>query len=150
MTATNLSGRVALVTGAGTGIGRAVAEALAAAGALVGLHHHGSVEGARQALSAIEEKGGRAVLLRADLADPAQSSRLVEELVAQTGRLDILINNAGSPVSRVRIEDCSLELWQQILTVNLTSAFLVTRCAIPLLRASGNGAIVNNLTLSIQ
>src|SRR5205807_1734289 len=101
-------------------------------------------------LAAIEARGGRAILLRADLADPSQSSRLVEELAGQTGRLDILINNAGSPVARARIEDCSLELWQQILAVNLTGAFLVTRAAIPLLRASGNGAIVNNLTLSIQ
>ena len=61
-----------------------------------------------------------------------------------------MVNNAGSPIERSRIEDCSLELWQQVIATNLTSAFLVTQAAIPYLRASGNGAIVNNLTLSIQ
>ena len=145
-----LSGRAALVTGAGVGIGRAVAETLAAAGAFVGLHHHQSVAGATEALAAIRARGGRGVLLRADLADPAQATALVDEMVQHAGRLDILVNNAGSPVERARIEDCSLELWQTVLTTNLTSAFLVTQRAIPHLRASGRGAIVNNLTLSIQ
>ena len=66
------------------------------------------------------------------------------------GRLDILVNNTGSVVQRTKIEDCSLEVWQSALAVNLTSAFLVTQRAIPHLRASGNGAIVNNLSLSVQ
>ena len=143
----DLSGRAALVTGAGTGIGRAVAEALAAAGAFVGLHHHRSTAGAAETLEAI---GGRGVLLRADLADPTQAAGVVDEMVRHAGRLDILVNNAGSPLERARLEDCSLELWQAVLATNLTSAFLVTQRAIPHLRASGRGAIVNNLTLSIQ
>jgi 3-oxoacyl-[acyl-carrier protein] reductase len=146
----SLRGRAALVTGAGVGIGRAIAEALAGAGALVGLHHHTSVEGARETLSGIESRGGHGVLLRADLADSEQARSLVEDMVARAGRLDILVNNAGSPVKRARLEECSLELWQEVLAVNLTSAFLVTRQAIPHLRASGRGSIVNNLTLSIQ
>src|SRR5437773_4317318 len=103
-----LQGRVALVTGAGVGIGRAVAETLAEAGALVGIHFHQSADGARETLAGIEQRGGRGVLLGADLADPEQASRLVEELVAHSGRLDILVNNAGSPLRRTRIEDCSL------------------------------------------
>src|SRR5437763_11020166 len=70
--------------------------------------------------------------------------------VALTGRLDILVKKAGWPVTRSRLEDCSLELWHQVLATNLTSAFLVTQRAIPHLRASGHGAIVNSLTLSIQ
>jgi 3-oxoacyl-[acyl-carrier protein] reductase len=150
MSTIDLAGRVALVTGAGVGIGRAIAESLADAGALVGIHFHNSAEEARQTLAAIEARGGRGILLQADLADAVQATRLVEDLATQTNQLDILVNNAGSPVQRARIEDCSLELWQQVLAVNLTSAFLVTRSAIPLLRASGHGAIVNNLTLSIQ
>jgi 3-oxoacyl-[acyl-carrier protein] reductase len=146
----DLRGRVALVTGAGVGIGRAVAEALAGAGAVVGLHYHQSEAGAREALAAIEANGGRGVLLQGDLSLPEQAARVVDELVAQTGRLDVLVNNAGSPLRRSRIEDCPLELWQQVLAVNLTSAFVVTQRAIPHLRASGRGAIVNNLTLSVQ
>jgi 3-oxoacyl-[acyl-carrier protein] reductase len=90
------------------------------------------------------------MLLRADLTDAAQATALVDRMAEEAGRLDILVNNAGSPVARARLEDCPLELWQTILATNLTSAFLVTQRAIPPLRASGNGAIVNNLTLSIQ
>jgi 3-oxoacyl-[acyl-carrier protein] reductase len=148
--AKDLSGRAALVTGAGVGIGRAVAEALAGAGAFVGVHHNRSAEEAAAVLAGIRARGGDGTLLHADLADPAQASDLADRFVQTSGRLDILINNAGSPIRRARIEECSLELWQEIITVNLTAAFLVTRGAIPHLRATGNGAIVNNLTLSIQ
>ena len=90
------------------------------------------------------------MLFRSDLADPKQAGQLVGRLIEHSGRLDILVNNAGSPVERSRIEDCSDELWQQVIATNLTSAFVVTRSAIPHLRATGNGSIVNNLTLSIQ
>jgi 3-oxoacyl-[acyl-carrier protein] reductase len=147
---TNLHGRAALVTGAGTGIGRAIALALAEAGAVIGVHCHQSVAEAQQVVEEIRAAQGQAFVLQADLKNPDLANKLPERLVAETGRLDILVNNAGAPVRRARIEDCSLELWEEILATNLTSAFLVTRAAIPHLRASGNGAIVNNLTLSIQ
>jgi 3-oxoacyl-[acyl-carrier protein] reductase len=150
MMVTKLQGKVALVTGAGVGIGRAIAEKLAAAGAFVGIHFHQSADAAGQTLAAIERQGGKGVLLQADLGQADEAMQLVDTLATLTGRLDILVNNAGSPIQRARIEECSLDLWQQIIAVNLTSAFLVTQRAIPLLRASGNGAIVNNLTLSIQ
>jgi 3-oxoacyl-[acyl-carrier protein] reductase len=149
-TSADLSGRVALVTGAGVGIGRAVAEALAAAGAKVGVHYNQSRDEAEETLARIRRARGDGFVLQADLADAAQCARVVDDLVAAAGRLDILVNNAGSPVERVRIEDCPLDVWQQVLAVNLTSVFLVTQRAIPHLRASGRGAIVNNLTLSIQ
>lgn len=145
-----LAGRVALVTGAGVGIGRAIALALARAGAAVGVHCHASVAGAAEVAGLIRGEGGRAWELPADLTDVEQARQLVDRLVSQSGRLDILVNNAGSPVERTRLESCSDELWEQVLAVNLTSAFVVTRAAIPRLRASGNGAIVNNLSLSVQ
>lgn len=146
----DLTGRVALITGAGVGIGRATAEALAGAGAKIVLHCHRSLAGAEETLAEIRKHGGDGWIFSADLAEPAQATKLVDDSVAAAGRLDILVNNAGSVVERAKIEDCSLELWNQALNINLTSAFVVTQRAIPHLRASGNGAIVNNLSLSVQ
>jgi 3-oxoacyl-[acyl-carrier protein] reductase len=146
----DLSGRAALVTGAAGGIGRAIVEALAGAGAFVGIHYHQSKGDAEQVLAAVQTRGGRGVLLAGDLTDFVRVPDLVKELVSAAGRLDILVNNAGSPVERSRIEDCPLELWQKVLDTNLTGTFLLTRQAIPHLRRTGNGAIINNLTLSIQ
>jgi 3-oxoacyl-[acyl-carrier protein] reductase len=146
----DLSGRAALVTGAGVGIGRAVALALGAAGATVGLHYHTSEQGAAEVLEALRATGGDGILLHGDLTAEAQAEAVVDRLVGHAGRLDVLVNNAGSPLERTRVEDCPLALWRRIFDVNATSAFLATRRAIPHLRASGHGSIVNNLTLSIQ
>lgn len=147
----SLKGRVALVTGAGTGIGRAVSRRLAAAGARIGIHYHASQEGAAETLALVREAGSDGWLLRADLADEAQAVALVHDLLrCSAGQLEVVVNNAGSPLARARIEDCSTELWQANLTVNLTSAFLIVREATAALRASGRGSIINNLSLSVQ
>jgi 3-oxoacyl-[acyl-carrier protein] reductase len=146
----SLAGRVALVTGAGVGIGQATALALARAGAAVGVHYHASEAGARQTADAIRAAGGTAHLLPADLTFEEEANGVVDRLVELAGRLDILFNNVGSPVQMAPLEKCSTELWRRVFDVNVTSAFLVTRRAIPHLRASGHGSIINNLTLSIQ
>jgi 3-oxoacyl-[acyl-carrier protein] reductase len=146
----SLSGRAALVTGAGVGIGREIALALAAAGAVVGIHYHSSEQGARNTLESIQQGGGKGILLRANLTSEEQASAIVDDFLARASRLDILVNNAGSPIRFTRIEDCPTTLWREVFDVNMTSAFLVTRRAIPHLRASGHGSIVNNLSLSVQ
>jgi 3-oxoacyl-[acyl-carrier protein] reductase len=146
----DLRGRVALVTGAGVGIGRATAEALAQAGAAVAIHCHSSRTEAEEVAEHIVAAGGKAIVLAADLSQAAEAVVVVDRAVEALGRLDILVNNAGSVVSRSRIEDCPIDLWNQALAVNLTSAFAVTQRAIPHLRRTGNGAIVNNLSLSVQ
>jgi 3-oxoacyl-[acyl-carrier protein] reductase len=146
----DLTGRAALVTGGGVGIGQAVVAALAGCGVFVGIHYHASRESAAQTLAGIEQHGGKGALLQGDLTKPEDCRRVVDELVAAAGRLDILFNNAGFPVQKVKLEDCPLAIWEQALAVNLTSAFLVTQRAIPHLRQSGHGAIVNNLSLSVQ
>lgn len=148
--AISVANKVALVTGAGVGIGQATALALARAGAFVGIHFHRSDAGAQTTLQAVQDAGGQGVLLPGDLSDVDQARAVVDRLVEQTGRLDILFNNAGTPVERTPIESCSLELWSEILAINLTSAFVVTQRAISHLRHSGNGAIINNLSLSVQ
>lgn len=148
--ACDLSGRVALVTGGAVGIGRAAALALARAGAAVGVHYHSSAAEAEQTRAALAELGARCLLLQADLMVEQQANAVVDRVVEHFGRLDILFNNAGSPIRMVPLEQCPTDLWRQALDVNLTSAFFVTRRAIPHLRASGHGSIINNLSLSVQ
>lgn len=145
-----LSGRVALVTGAGVGIGRATAILLARQGAVVGLHYHTSRAGAEETARSIADAGGQAHLLPGDLTREDDAHRVVDTLMERTGKVDILFNNAGSPIRMTPIESCPLDHWHRVFDVNVTSAFLVTRRAIPHLRASGKGAIVNNLSLSVQ
>lgn len=145
-----LSGRVALITGASSGIGQATAWALSEAGATIGIHFHRNQEGAAQTLSKILERGGTGFLLQGDLSNSDDAQRIVDVLAEKTGRIDILFNNAGSPLERSPLDTCSLELWNQVLATNLTSAFLVTQRAIPHLKKSGSGAIVNNLSLAVQ
>ncbi len=146
----DMTDRVALVTGAGVGIGRAAAIALAQAGAAVGIHYHTSEDEARATLATIEAAGGKGWLLKADLTDEAAAHSVVDTLVAQTGRLDVLVNNAGHPLRRSKIEDCPTDLWRQAFDINVTAAFFVTRRSIPHLKASGRGSIINNLSLSVQ
>lgn len=147
---TCLQNRVALVTGAGVGIGQAAAVALAQAGAFVGVHFHSSAEGAKVALQTIKELGGRGMLLQGDLTKEEQANAVVDQLVRETGRLDILFNNAGSPLQMMPFAEMPLDLWRRVFDVNVTSTFLVTKRAVPHLRAGGTGAIINNLTLSMQ
>jgi 3-oxoacyl-[acyl-carrier protein] reductase len=150
MSAWDLSGRVALVTGAAAGIGRAVALTLARAGAAVGIHYHTSRQEAEETLALIHQERAQGFLLPADLSEEEQARAVVDDLVNHAGRLDVVVNNAGSPVALTRLEDCSSELWRRAFDVNVHSAFYVTRQAIPYLRVAGRGSIVNNLTLSVQ
>lgn len=146
----DLTGRVALVTGAGTGIGRCTAETLAQAGAAIGLHFHTSRAGAESLGDSIRQRGGEAYLLEGDLTQEAEAQRVVDQLAEQAGRLDIVFNNAGSPLERTPIESCPIELWRRVFDVNVHSAFYVTQRAIPHLRGGGRGSIINNLSLSVQ
>ncbi len=146
-----LTGRAALVTGAGGGIGQAAALTLAQAGAIVGIHFLSNEDGARATLAQIETAGGRGVLLPGDLTVESDANRIVDDFVAFAGRLDVLFNNAGNPLTRSSIEQCPTDLWMQAFSVNVHSAFLVTRRAIPHLKnAAGHGSIINNLSLSVQ
>lgn len=146
----DLTGRAALVTGAGVGIGRATALALAEAGAFVGIHYHRSADEAGEVLGAVRAAGGNGVVMRADLTLENEANMLVDRMAQEAGRLDILVNNAGALVERACLEETSLELWRQTFDVNVTSAFMVTRRAIPYLRAGGKSSIINVLSLSVQ
>ena len=146
----DLTGRTALVTGAGVGIGRAIALAFAQAGAFVGIHYRSSQKEAEAVLQEVRRRKGDGLLLPADLTKEAEANSIVDRLVGHTKRLDILVNNAGSPIERCKIEDCSLDLWQRVFDANMTSAFLVTKRAIAHLKASGKGSLINIISLSTQ
>jgi 3-oxoacyl-[acyl-carrier protein] reductase len=146
----DLRGRAALVTGAGVGIGRAAALALARAGAAIGVHYHSSQRAAEETLALLRDAGGTGFLLPADLAIEAEAEATVEQFAKAAGRIDIVVNNAGSPLTMARIEDCPTDLWRRAFDVNVTSAFFVTRRAIPHLRRSDHGSIINNLSLSVH
>jgi len=145
----SLEGKTALVTGGAVGIGRAVVLALAKAGALVGIHYHSSRDQAEAVLAEVRSMGGRALVLSGDLTMEADARAVVETLAA-TGRLDIVVNNGGGLVKRAKIEDTDLDDWKRSLDLNATTAFLVCKHAIPHLRATGSGRIVNILSLSVQ
>ena len=146
----DMTGRVALITGAGVGIGRGAALALATAGATIGVHYNSSDADARKTLDEIVGLGGSGFLLQGDLSQEDAANRVVDQLVAQAGRLDVVVNNAGNPLERTSIENCPTSLWKQALDINVTSAFFITRRAIPHLRQGGHGSIINNLSLSVQ
>ncbi|MBL8671653.1 MAG: SDR family oxidoreductase [Alphaproteobacteria bacterium] len=137
-----LAGRSALVTGASRNIGRAIALALAEAGAAVAVNARTSRAEAESVAAAIAAKGGRAIVLLADVTDEAAVRGLVAAAAGQLGGLDILVNNAAVR-HEVGIDDLDYAAWRQGLAAILDSAFLCSRAALPHLRASGAGTIVN-------
>ncbi len=140
-----LAGRVALVSGGGTGLGAAVCERLAAAGASVAVNWSKSEEGAEAVASRIREAGGRGVAYRADVREEREVAAMVAEVERSLGAVDLLVNNAG--VTRfVPFEDVgevTAADWEQILAVNLIGAWNCTRAVAPGMRAAGGGAVVN-------
>ena len=136
-----LDGRVMLVTGGAKRVGRAIVEALAAEGAMVAVHHHRSEEDAAALVARLEEAGGTAVALRADLLDPASAPDLVEAVVVRFGRLDGLVNSA-SIFGPSTFESTDLEALHRMLAIHVEAPFELTRAALPWLRADG-GSVVN-------
>jgi 3-oxoacyl-[acyl-carrier protein] reductase len=138
----DLSGRVALVTGASRGIGAAVALKLASAGAAVAVNYAGSAGAAQDVVDRIAAGGGRAIALQADVGDPEAAAGLVESVLRELGGLDIVVNNAG--ITRdgllMRMSD---EDWSAVITTNLTGVFNVTRSASRHLMKQRSGSIVN-------
>ncbi len=143
-----LDGKRALVTGASRGIGRAVAGALASAGAEVLVHYHRNEAAARDVVAQITRNGGSAWCAGADLSHSAPVGHLFAEIEQHWGTLDILVNNAGDAVQRAPLVNTDDELMGRILAVNLESCLRVTRAAIPLLRRGKQPAIVNMTSMA--
>ena len=141
-----LSGRVALVTGAGKRIGRSIALAFAREGASVAVNYNRSAPGAEQTAAEISAMGCRSAALQADVTKRPEVERLFAEVDARFSRLDILVNNAGAFFA-VPFEQLSDEQWDGIQATNLKSQFLCCQAAVPLLKRTGGGRIINLASL---
>lgn len=137
-----LDGKVAIVTGAAAGIGRATALRLAAEGARLGVADLDEERGAAL-VAEVEAAGSEAVFVRTDVSDEGQVDELVARTVERFGRLDIGVNNAGIEGETAAIADQTTETWQRVMAVNATGVFLCMRAQIPHLLAAGGGSIVN-------
>ena len=138
-----LQGKAALITGASSGIGHAIATELARQGAMVTINYFRNEAGAAQLRDAINATGGRAIIAKADVRQLEDVRRLFAEHMVEFGRLDILVNNAGDMVERVPTADTSEQLWHDALNLNLTSAFFCCQQAIAPMTQQGSGRIIN-------
>src|SRR5678815_1798491 len=138
-----LEGKVAIVTGGASGIGHATATALAECGAAVAINYHRNETGAELLREQINSNGGRAIAIRADVTMASEIAELVHRTNSELGPVDILVNNAGSLIERLKILDITEERWDQVIDLNLKSAFLCSKAVIPGMVERRSGSIIN-------
>lgn len=143
-----LDRKIALVTGGGAGIGRAIARDLAAHGAAVAIHYFRSREGAEETATELRADGRQAMIVGGDLTVKAEAERVVHEAIDALGPLDILVNNAGDLVRRTAFADMSEELWRRLFDLNVSSTFFCSQAAARGMVTRGRGAIVNLSSLA--
>lgn len=141
-TSGKLAGKVALITGAGRGIGQGIALAFAREGADVAVHYRESRDGAEETARQIRALGRRAELLQADISVVAQGQRLIAETVEQFGRLDILINNAGT-FNTTKLFDVTEERFDRVLATDFKGPFFLAQAAARVMVSQGSGTIIN-------
>jgi len=147
--AQNLQGKVALVTGASRGIGRATALALASEGAAVMVNYASSSSAAAEVVAEIEANGGRAIAFKANVANSDEVNQLIAATMEKFGRIDVLVNNAGitrdTLLLRMKLED-----WQAVIDLNLTGVFLCTRAVSKIMLKQKSGRIINITSVAGQ
>src|SRR5271166_61415 len=145
----NSNGKIALVTGAGSGIGRAAALALGREGFSVVLAGR-RFEALEQTVAAAKSAGARTLPIAADVSDPSSVHALFEQTRKTFGRLDLLFNNAGTSAPAIPLEELTIEQWRRVLDINLTGTFLCTEEAFRLMKSQTprGGRIINNGSIS--
>ncbi|SRR5579875_429223 len=136
-----LAGAVIVVTGAGRGIGRAIVEELGAGGAHLVVNYAKSAELAEDAAKRLREAGGRAVAVRADVSDPNQASALIDATLAEFGKIDVLVNNAGVTVDRA-LKNLTIADWNAVIQTNLNGYFYTLKAALPHFIQQKSGKII--------
>ena len=144
----DLTGRIALITGASSGIGAAAATLMAEMGAQVAIGYHANQKGAEQVRDAIAQAGGKAITVRADVRRSDEVRAMVETVTGQLGAIDILINNAGSLIQRMKIQELTEERWDEIMDLNLKSAMLCSQAVAASMLERKRGAIVNVVSIA--
>ncbi len=139
-----LQNRTALITGSSSGIGRAVALAMATSGADIVINHPSPLEvaAASEVAEQVRALGRRAVIIEADVADEQAVSSMVERATREFGRIDILVNNAGIAAA-APVQELEVAVWDRVLAVHLRGTFLMTRAVLPQMYARGYGRIIN-------
>jgi 3-oxoacyl-[acyl-carrier protein] reductase len=127
-----------------------LARAFGSAGARVVVHYNSSLQAAQAVASDIQEAGGDVTLMQADLRDGAQLRTMIAAILDQLGRIDILINNAGSLIQRVPVEEMPDEVYRDIIDLNLTSVFEACRLVVPVMRQQGHGNIINVTSIAAR
>jgi 3-oxoacyl-[acyl-carrier protein] reductase len=139
----NAANSVAIVTGGSRGIGRAIALRLAQDGMHVAVNYAGHADAANAVIQQIEQGGGKAIAVQADIGNTASATTLAQAAIKAFGRIDVLVNNAGVAVTGMRIGDTAAQDWERILNVNLNGPFHMCQAVLPQMRARKQGQIVN-------
>ncbi len=138
-----LKDKVVLITGAGSGIGAAVAKGFARSGAKVAIHYRTNRQGAEEIAKAIHDIGGQTTLVSGDMRSADQTREAVKKTVQAFGRLDVLVNNAGAMVKRVAPADVTDEVFDEVIDVNCRSVVMMSKAAIPVFKEQKSGNIIN-------
>jgi 3-oxoacyl-[acyl-carrier protein] reductase len=146
----DLKNKVVLITGASTGIGAAAALAFAREGCKVVVHYNASKDAAEGVARDIKAAGATATLVGGDVMQEADVKRIVAETMAAHGRIDVLINNAGGMLGRVKIEDFTLEHINRVLALNVTQVALFMREVVPVMRKQKSGNIINVTSIAAR